>query len=110
MGFAYFMQQFERRRKWDFFGLFYNTVPLFLGFPSAIRPQNNAHRVVFASILLSTIIYVTIENTYVIKLFTSPIFHRQVKTIDEILEQKFNLAGSEFALQKLMQQNEVRST
>lgn len=107
-GFAYFIQQFERRLRLDYLRTVMAGVALYFGFGTPYNAQNNAHRVYYTFALFASIIYVTLVNTMVIQLFTSPIYGRQVETIDAILGKNFNLVGSEFELQKLMQQNEVK--
>lgn len=105
---CYYLQQFERPQ-WDYLGISFNGVCLFLGFPCPYQANNNANRVLFMSILLGGIIFVTTLSTIVIKLSTSPIYNTQIQTIDEIVDNyHFDLVGSPFALHELQQQNEVK--
>lgn len=103
----YFVQQFERFRKWSYIEILTNALNMFLGFPTVLRPQNNAHRVGLAIVLLACIVYVCVVDAMVVKIITSTFFGPQIGTINEILDKNLDLIGSEFALQKLMQQYEV---
>lgn len=80
---------------------------MFLGFPCTYRPTNNANRLLFISVLFGGILFVIVVTTFVIKLYTSPIYNSQTETIAEILDNNFDLVGGQFALQKLLQQNQV---
>lgn len=104
---AYFMQQFERRLKLDYFDTILNGLCVFVGFACPYKPENNAHRLAFVFVIFGGIIFVSTSTTLVVKLFTSPIYHPQIETIKEILNNNFNLAGSQFALYQLEKQNEV---
>lgn len=105
--FGYFMQQFEPRQKWDYFKIVTSGVCLFMGSPSPYKPENNAHRLAYTFILFGGIIYMTTITTLVVNLFTSSTYYPQIQTVEEILSNNFSLVGKKFALQKLLQQNEV---
>lgn len=104
---GYFMQQFEPRQKWDYFKIVISGVCLFMGSPSGYRPENNAHRLAYTFVLFGGIIYMGTISTLVLNLFTLSKYYPQIQTVEEILSDNFNLVGKKFALQKLMQQNEV---
>lgn len=80
---------------------------MFFGFPCTYRPENNANRLLFISVLFGGMIFVIVVTTFVVKVYTSPIYNSQIETIAEILENNFVLVGGRFALQKLLQQNQV---
>lgn len=107
-GCSYFLQMFEKFQKWDYYRIVMVAF-LFLGCSSTYHPQNNAHRVAFALTLIGGLIFSTTLNTMVVKVFTTPIFSPQIQNINQILDGDFDLVGSEFVLDKLMQQNEVCS-
>lgn len=107
---GYAGQMFERCQKWDSIKILVHCFFLFLGFSTVYNPQNNAHRIGFAFMLMGCVIHLVLINCVVIRLLTEPLYHSQIQTVSEILEQNFDLVSSEFALQKLKLQDEVNIT
>lgn len=107
VSFGYFLQMFERHQNWDFMGIFLNGYCLFLGGPCPYNPTNNAHRLVFALFLFSSSVFVIVLTTMLTRLFTSRIYYAQIDAIDAIFENDFDLVGSRYAFEKMLQQNEV---
>lgn len=106
---ARFMQQFEPRRKWDFNAISIMGICIFMGSPCPYKPKNNAHRLGYAFVLFGSIVFTTVTTTKVAKLFTSPTYNPQIQTVSEILDNRFDLIGNQFSLQKLLQKNWVKS-
>lgn len=106
---ARFMQQFEPRRKWDFNAISIMGICIFMGSPCPYKPKNNAHRLGYAFVLFGSIVFTTVTTTKVAKLFTSPTYNSQIQTVNEILDNSFDLIGNQFSLQKLLQKNWVKS-
>lgn len=104
---SYLFQMFETHRKWD--KIVVHTFFLFMGFGSVYRAKNNAHRMGFAFVLMASFIYSISMSTMLMNLFTSPIYSSQIQTVREMLDQNFDLIGNEFALRKLIHQNEVNT-
>lgn len=104
---SYFLQQFERHPKWNFPKLFTSGMGAFLGFPCTYNPRNTAHRLGYFWFLFGCLIFATVLNATLIKLFESPLYYHQTATIEEIVNGDYNLIGGKVAQQKLLQQNQV---
>lgn len=104
---TYFTQMFERHSNWDYNAILFNGTCLLLGFSCPYNPENAANRIGYAFFLWGSIIFVTLITTTITVLFTLRIYRPQVETISEILDSHFDLIGSQFVLQQLLQQNEV---
>lgn len=78
-----------------------------LGLSSNYQPQSNPVRIFFAFGILAGMIFATLTSSILMTIATKPIHRPQIQTVQEILMQNFTLAGDQFALDKLMQQNEV---
>lgn len=105
---AYYFQQFERQPKWDMARLSINGIRLYLGSPCSYKPMNNANRVLFIAVLLSGMIFGIILSTAMVKLGTTARYNPQIETIKDIIDNDFDLVGSQSTF-KLLQQNAVIS-
>lgn len=108
MVFGYLLQMFEKQQNWDYMGIMFNGLSVFLSIPCSYYPTNNANRLGFGFALLGAIIFVTVTTKTIIQLYTLPLYNTQVDKIHGILDNDFDLVGSRFALEKMLKQNEVK--
>lgn len=103
---AYYLMQLERNKK----GTIQLILIIFgcaLGLSVAFNPQSNPMRVLFTFGLFAGIIFATAISSIIMGSITSPIMRPQIDSIREIIDGDFVLAGDQFVLDKLLQQNEV---
>lgn len=108
LGFAYTLQQFEPRQKWDWNRLVTDGLRSCLGFQSDYNPENTGHRLAFSCILLGLILFSIVLNTGILFIFTNPILRPQIQSIQQIIDEDFILIGDGFAFENCMEQNEVK--
>lgn len=107
---VYFAQQFERHQKMDYNQIAILGFGYFCGVPcSFYKPKMDAHRILFVMFIFGSSLYVIIVSSITTKFVTTPLLKPQVKSIREIIDGNFSLAGNRFALTKLSQQNEVNA-
>lgn len=104
---AYFVQQFEPPPQMDWHHIFINGFPCILGFSCHYHAKNNPNRILFAFFLMASTVFVIIINSVAFSFITTPILQPQIKTIQEIVSNKFSLTGDRFVLMKLLQKTEV---
>lgn len=103
---GYFMMVVEHTKK-SSLDLLEIILCVALGLSSNYRPQSNPVRIFFAFGILAGMIFATLTSSILMTIATKPIHRPQIQTVQEILMQNFTLAGDQFALDKLMQQNKV---
>lgn len=104
----YYLQKFERYPKWDWYKIICNGFLASFGFSSRFNPKSNAHRIVIAFKLMSTIILTTVLSARVIFLLINPAVYHQIQSVQEIIVGDFQLVIDRFVFQKVLQQNEVK--
>lgn len=104
---AYFVQLFEQKSKWDIHRISINGFACYMGFSCTYKPTNNANRLGAISVYFGGMLFSILLNTIIIKMYTTPMFNPQVKTIDKLIEGKFSLVGNAFAYQKIAEGNQV---
>ena len=107
--FVYCLEQFEHhsKSKWDCHRIIFDGLRIHMGFSCVYNPKNNASRVLFLFILFAcTIFTITISST-LLEFITSPILSPQVKSVVEIVSERFTLVGGRFELLKVSEQIEV---
>lgn len=104
---SYFAQMFEPPPRWDWFKITINAFECCMSLPCTYNPTNNAHRIGTISAYFGSWLFAALLNTIIIKLFTTPIFNPQLKTVDQLIEDKFSLAGNAFTYQIITEQNQV---
>lgn len=108
ISFVYCLEQFEHHSKWDCHRIFFDGLRIHMGFSCVYNPTNNASRVLFLFILLAcTVFTITISST-VLEFITLPILSPQVRSVAEIMSERFTLVGGRFELLKVSEQIEVR--
>lgn len=104
---SYFVQQFERPPQMDWHQIFVNGFACILGFSCHYEPKNNANRVLFAFFLMASALFVIIISSVAMSFITTPILQPQIKSVEEIVSNEFNLVGNRFVLMKLFHKTEV---
>lgn len=104
---VYFLQQFDQHKKWDWNRITITGFAYYCGVTLNYKAKNDAHRILISMFLLGSSIYVISLSSMSTKFITTPILKAQVKSIQEIIDGGFSLAGSGFAMIKLHQQKEV---
>lgn len=106
--FIYFIQQFEHfQPKWDWHRLALAGFCLMCGFVSDYKPNNLSNRVFCCFWIYSSMFFIISATCIFIGFMTTNIYENQIRSINEIINNNFELIGDDFALQHLMQQNEV---
>lgn len=107
---AYVAEQLEphHHRKWDWNKCWCNALCCYFGFPCAYNPVNNTCRVGYTLVLYGGIIFVTVINTGLIRILLINIYNPQVQTVQDIIDGQYTLVGDQVALNRIMQQNEVK--
>lgn len=104
----YYLQQYEDvQPKWDWFRLTFSGICTTLGFPSEFRPQNIPSRIFFIFCIFGSMLFMIVVIAKTFAFATTPLYDKQIDSIREIVDESFDLIGDDFALQHLMQQNEV---
>lgn len=103
----YYMEQFERYPKSDWYKIITNGFACFLGFACEFKPTILLSRLVYFLILLANIVFTATINGVLVLFVTSPILNPQVQNIQEIIGQKYIIMGDRFTLYQISQQNEV---
>lgn len=106
---GYFFQMFEKAFKWDLFRISVNGFACYMGMPCTYNPINNAHRVVSISVYFASWLFATLLSTMIVRMFTTPMFNPQVKTIDQLTENEFGLVGNAFVYKEIVEQSQVFS-
>lgn len=109
LGAAYILQIFDPPPHMDWHRIFVNEFPCILGFPCHYYPTSSPHRVLFAFFLLASTLFVILINSVAFSFITTPILQPQIKSIQEIVGNEFNLVGNRFVLMKLQQKTEVNT-
>lgn len=104
---GYLVQMFEQQPKWDVLRISVNGIACYLGLPCNYYPKGNASRLGSTFIFLGGMYFAILLNTIVIKIYTSPIFHPQVKTINHLIENEVSFVGNSFTYQEIMEENQV---
>lgn len=105
--FAYFLQMFERRPRWDILKFSVNGFACYMGFPCTYNPIRSGTRLSTIFIFFGSFLFATLLSTMTVKILTTPLYNSQIKSIDQIIENKFQLVGNMFAYQKITKQNQV---
>lgn len=98
----------ESHNSWDWNRTWLNAIRCYFGFSCEYNPTINVTRAGYMFLLFGSIICVTTISTRFIGLHVKNYFSPQVETIQEIIENQFDLVGNQHALQ-MLQQNKVLS-
>lgn len=107
--FAYYFQQFEPGRKWDWNKIVIEGFRCLLSFPCSYNPKNLMARAGYVLILFYAFIFSNILNIHSIYIFQNAIFDHQIQTIREIINEDFTLIGDKNVYGNVLKQNEVNS-
>lgn len=104
----YYLQQLEDvQRKWDWFRLTSSGICSTFGFPSEFWPRSTPSRVFYMFAVFGQMIFTIYFGGVMLTFIMEPIYEKQINSIQEIVDQSFDLTGDEFAWQHLMRQTEV---
>lgn len=102
------MQQFEYLQpKWDSFNILFMVIANVCGNGSNYKPKIVSHRIFFIVSMFGGMLINIIFTSFAVIFMSSQIFGNQIDSIQEIVENRFDLAGDGFALQQLNRQNQV---
>lgn len=105
---GYFMQQFENfTPKWDWFRLTFSAISPCLGFGTDYFANTIPNRIFMFFSLWGAMLSFIVTNSFFLLFITIPIYEHQIKTKQEIIQQRFELVGDGFALQHLRMHNQV---
>lgn len=105
---GYFMQQYEDfARKWDWFRLTFSGMAPCFGFVSEYTPRIAPNRIFFIFCIFGAMLSYIVTNSILLHYVTHPIYENQIQSIEEIIDNDFEIVGDSFALQHLKMQNQV---
>ena len=104
---AYYLQQFERHPKWDWFRISETGFRIYTGFACPYRAKNSSHRIFAAAVFLGAFLFNVVLCAKVIMFLTTSIQDIQVKSTEEIVKGNFQLIVDRFSYEKILQQNQV---
>lgn len=103
----YFLYQFEQRPL-DWHSITLDGIRIVCGCSSEHRPQFLPTRILYSACLWGSVILTVTLLAVSLEILTNTIYEDQVKSIQEIIDQSFQLTGEEFALKRsMMEGNEV---
>lgn len=105
----YFMQQFEDLQpKWDWHRITLIMFANVSGFSyNSYNPQTIPYRIYHIITLFCAIIITNFISSFMLLLLTTPIYENQIESIQEIVDNQFEVISDTFALQHLKLQNQV---
>lgn len=83
------------------------SLPAIIGYNQAYQPKASFIRIIYISMLLFGIIQLATFNSYLLKVLTFPIHHVQITTVNEIIENNYELVGGKLSLHRLLMQRQV---
>lgn len=105
--FIYFTQQFDGvSLKWSWVRTSCAIIRCYCGQVIEYKPKLHSTRIFFTACLFSALLFDILFMTLWTKNMTTPVFKHQVQSVQEIIDNRFKLAGDGFALHQL-KQNEV---
>lgn len=106
--FAYFIQQFEEKPpKLNLFIIMLEAATSAFGLSCNYKAKLISNRIFFACCMFGNLVFVNNVLSFIIRNMTSTIYEHQIETIQEIIENSFELTGDDFTFKHLIQQNEV---
>lgn len=99
----YFFQQFEKS-KYGFYRILIVGVAYATNTTQSYNIRNSAHRILFISCTLASVLESIVFTTFCFKVQTQPYMKREVRTVDDILSNDIQMIGDRFALMQLQQQ------
>lgn len=108
--FAYYFQQFERGRKWEWNKIVFEGFRCLLSFPCRYNPKNLMARAGYVLVLYYAFIFSNILNLHLIYIFQNSIFDYQIQTIREIINDDFTLIGDKNVYGNILKQNVVNGS
>lgn len=105
---CYFMQQYEfLQPKWDGLSILLMAIANVCGSGSNYKPKIASHRIFFIIGVLGGILLNIILTSFTVIFMSNQIFGNQIESIQEIVENRFDLVGDGFALQQLNRNKQV---
>lgn len=104
---SYILQQFEPHRSWDWNHIVFTGLSVFWGIGNTYRATYTAHKILVIAGLLGSIIFCTVTSSFFTLIIANPFLNPQVTSIAEIIDERFNLVGDQFAFSKLSERNKV---
>lgn len=105
---GYFLQQFEHRKeKMDFMRITIAALSSVCGFCADFNPQIIPNRIFTIFCVYGNMVFSITVLSILMKSLSTPFYEEQIDSVQEIVNKSFKLAGDEFALQHLSEQNVV---
>lgn len=105
---GYFMQQFEDYRpKLDWHSIMLIGIGCLCGLPIISKRKNTSHRIFHGFCFYGSLIYNVCILSTMINLMKVPLYETQVDSIQQIINDAYELTGDNFTLTHLKKQNEV---
>lgn len=80
------------------------AMPVFCGMSMTYRPRSKRMKAFIVLMLITGILISTAWNAFLIKVLTSPSYYTQISTVLELIENDFNLIGTVFTKEMMLQQ------
>lgn len=107
---GYILQKYENDLpKWDWMRLTLAGIACICGLPIEHSPKKLSSRLFLTFILFGCMIFGITFASFLHQSVLTNTFKHQVNSIREVVDNRFKLAGDEFAFQQLIKQNQVGS-
>lgn len=105
---SYFLVQFEIfAPKWNWIRITLSSIGAVCGVSCDFNPQRIPIRIFIIFCLYANTVFSITVLAIFMKSLTTVFYDKPIETIQEIVDKSFKLTGDEFALQHLINQNEV---
>lgn len=105
---SYGLTGFERK-PYDIYSLLIIAITILVCSSNCFKPEGYILRICFISCNLVSLCLVSTFNAFLLVALTHPVLLEQVGTISAIVYGNYQLAGSSYVLQKIIQQETVRT-
>lgn len=105
----YYSHQFEDRPMYDWHRVTMEAIRLMCGWTIGYRPKILPTKILYVSCLFGSLIFTVEFLALFLNLLNTTMFKHQIQSIQEILDQSFQVVGDDFALQHLKKQNTVNN-
>lgn len=105
---GYFLQGFEKHRKLDWHSITLAGIGCLCGFSVQHRNvHNTSGRIFLGFCLYGSVVFNICLISCMINFLKKPLYEDQIDSIQQIINNSYELAGDEFALEHLVKQNGV---
>lgn len=106
---TFFLQQFDHQvhPKWDWFRIWFDGLRVLCGMSSTYKPETVLSSAFFMICVFVGMISYNTCNSFILLFMMIQIFEKQVNTVNQIIEQKFDMTGDNLTLQLISKRSQV---